>query len=481
MAAETDLQFDGWTVNRVSGEIVRSGRRARLPQQPLRILIELFDHAGAVVTREQLVKVLWPAGIVDFDNGLNVAMRKLRVALDDVGEVPRYIETLPRVGYRFIGRGPIHAVPPPPARLARPSAGLVLMLGLAALAAAVALGWWIGLDSEKVGASAPSAKARHVPSVRAQELFLEGLHQRSRRDIDANDLALEKFEAALGEDPNYPEAWAAFGETLSGTMIRQKLTPAEGLPKARAAGERAIALDPALADGYGMLGQIYMDFDKDFGAAKREFDRGMQLNDRHSRLWHNLAMWHGQQGQLEQAFASIRRARELEPMRLLFVGNYALLLYEARRYEEAITFLKPVVESNPKFDNARAVLARALMATGDLAGALQHLQARVYPGLTQGDLGVLYVRMGRREDAMREIAAIEERRKRGFGLAYDEALIYVALGDRDEGCELLAQAVTDYSLLVNWMRLEPRLDALRGRQCYTDAENRLFGPKGTGD
>src|SRR5688572_32907285 len=92
MAAETDLQFDGWTVNRVSGEMAREGRGARLPQQPLRILVELFDHAGEIVTREQLVKVLWPAGIVDFDNGLNVAMRKLRVALDDVGDVPRYIE-----------------------------------------------------------------------------------------------------------------------------------------------------------------------------------------------------------------------------------------------------------------------------------------------------------------------------------------------------------------------------------------------------
>src|SRR4030095_2061105 len=84
--------------------ITRDGRTARLPQQLLRILIELFDRAGEIVTREQLVKALWPQGGVDCDNGLNVAMRKLRVALDDVGDVPRYIETLPKVGYRFIGK-----------------------------------------------------------------------------------------------------------------------------------------------------------------------------------------------------------------------------------------------------------------------------------------------------------------------------------------------------------------------------------------
>src|SRR5690242_11839196 len=99
-----EIEFDGWKVDRVSGEISRGEHVARLPPQPLRILIELFDHAGTVVTREQLVKALWPAGIVDFDNGLNVAMRKLRVALDDTGDTPRYIETLPRVGYRFVGK-----------------------------------------------------------------------------------------------------------------------------------------------------------------------------------------------------------------------------------------------------------------------------------------------------------------------------------------------------------------------------------------
>ena len=60
MGAQTDLQFDGWTVNRVSGEMSHGGRTIRLPQQPLRILVELFDHAGEVVTREHLVKVLWP-------------------------------------------------------------------------------------------------------------------------------------------------------------------------------------------------------------------------------------------------------------------------------------------------------------------------------------------------------------------------------------------------------------------------------------
>ena len=103
MTDATEFHFDGWTLRTRSGELVRDGNTQRLPQQPLRVLIELLAHPGEVVTRERLVQVLWPKGVVDFDNSLNVVVRKLRVALKDDSETPRYIETLPRIGYRFIG------------------------------------------------------------------------------------------------------------------------------------------------------------------------------------------------------------------------------------------------------------------------------------------------------------------------------------------------------------------------------------------
>ena len=473
MAAETDLQFDGWTVNRVSGEMARDGRGARLPQQPLRILVELFDHAGEIVTREQLVKVLWPAGIVDFDNGLNVAMRKLRVALDDVGDVPRYIETLPRVGYRFIGKRGAPPVTPPgtPPEPVRSRAGIALVLGLVALAGAVGLGWWIGIDRPDAVKSASG----HVPSVRAQELYLEGLNLRSRRDIESGQLAREKFEAALREDPEYAQAWAALGESTSAAVVRQLIIPADGVPKARDAAQRAIALDENLPEGHYLMGQIYMDHDKDFVAAQQEFERALALNDKAGRLYHHYGMWLGHLGRVEEALASLRRAREIEPMTLLYAGNYGMLLYEARRYDEAIAFLQPVVEANPKFDQARSTLARAMAATGNLEGALLQLQARSFEGVFQSDLGVLYAKLGRRDDALLEIERLAQRGRDGYAVAYDQALIYVALGDLDKGCEMLVHGVTDNSILVNWMRLDPPLDPLRGRQCYTDAEKRLYG------
>jgi TolB-like protein/DNA-binding winged helix-turn-helix (wHTH) protein/Tfp pilus assembly protein PilF len=101
--SSSKLRFDGWVLDSESGELEHAGRRVRLQEQPVLVLRELIAHAGSVVTREQLIALLWPKGVVDFDTGLNTVIRKLRGALGDLAETPRYIETLPRRGYRFIG------------------------------------------------------------------------------------------------------------------------------------------------------------------------------------------------------------------------------------------------------------------------------------------------------------------------------------------------------------------------------------------
>ena len=97
------LRFDGWVFDPESGDLARGGARTRLQEQSTLVLKELVAHTGSVVTRERLIALLWPKSIVDFDMGLNTTIRKLRSALGDTSETPRYIETLPRRGYRFIG------------------------------------------------------------------------------------------------------------------------------------------------------------------------------------------------------------------------------------------------------------------------------------------------------------------------------------------------------------------------------------------
>jgi DNA-binding winged helix-turn-helix (wHTH) protein/Tfp pilus assembly protein PilF len=470
VAAETDLQFDGWRVNRVSGEITREGRASRLPQQPLRILVQLYDHAGEIVTREQLVKLLWPAGVVDFDNGLNVAMRKLRVALDDVGDTPRYIETVPKVGYRFLatpGAGAATSVTAPPASPRQRARGMALLAIV--LLALGGVFWSVTQDA------APPPKPRHVPSLRAQELYLKGIFERSRRDVNPTKAALEYFEAAIKEDPEYAAAWAAYGFTITGTVMRQMSPPGEAIPKARAAVERALALEPDNVEGRVLVVHLLMDHEKNFPAAAAALERAREVGQGSAHFWHYSAMWNGQLGRVDAALEDMRRARGLEPMTLLFTANQGFILVNARRYEEAIELLRPIVEANPGFTLARGVLARALMATGDLQGARQQLEARKEIALLQSELALVYLKLGLRDQAMQELERIQANGRKGFGVAYDEAVIYTALGELDQACERLERALTDGSVLVNWMRLDPRMDALRGRKCFAEAERRLYG------
>ena len=97
------VRFGVFDLDTKAGQLSKNGIRVRLSQQPLQVLSVLVEHPGEVVSRKDLYKLLWPSDIfVDFDHGLNKSIQKLRDALGDSPESPRYIETIPRTGYRFI-------------------------------------------------------------------------------------------------------------------------------------------------------------------------------------------------------------------------------------------------------------------------------------------------------------------------------------------------------------------------------------------
>jgi serine/threonine protein kinase/Tol biopolymer transport system component len=105
-------------------ELRRNGARVRVPDQSIQVLAMLLEHPGEVVTREEVHQRLWPNGtIVEFDQSINAAIKRLRQALEDSADEPRYIETLPRLGYRFISpveQAPVEEAPPSDEFAARP-------------------------------------------------------------------------------------------------------------------------------------------------------------------------------------------------------------------------------------------------------------------------------------------------------------------------------------------------------------------------
>ncbi len=154
-APNSSTRFGVFELDLRSGELRKAGTRIRLQDQPLKILIALLERPGAVVTREELKRRIWPNdSFGDFDHAMNVAVAKLRAALSDSAETPRYVETLPRRGYRFISpvtaaaetphasavwrSAPAQASMEKPARFAWLPGIAVGALALALVAA----GWW---------------------------------------------------------------------------------------------------------------------------------------------------------------------------------------------------------------------------------------------------------------------------------------------------------------------------------------------------
>jgi DNA-binding winged helix-turn-helix (wHTH) protein/tetratricopeptide (TPR) repeat protein len=476
-------------VDPASGELGRDGKTWRLPQQPLRMLVELLEHAGEVVTRDRMVAVLWPKGIVDFDNSLNAVVRKLRIVLADDAETPRYIETLPRIGYRFVGKIEAGQQPLAPAagKASKSPRSVWVWAVPAMLIALTGIVFWVFTQPQSAisppalevlivsnGDTAPQAPPRRTTNERAYDLYLQGIFNRSRRDINGGPLAMANFEEALKLDPYYADAWAGLAETVSGMALTMKTPLVPTYERAKTAALRAIELDANLGHGHAALATIYLHFYRDFARAQAELDLAGKLDPAYGRVWHTLALMRAFQGRMPEAFEAMGRARQLEPMTLLYSTNYGLLLYESRRYDEAIAQTQLLLSSQPRLDQARTVLIRSLVAKGDIEGALAQLPLRIDERPTVSDAGLVYAHAGRIAEAHAEIERIERIGQQGYAVAYDVAVIEAALGDLPATCAALKRAVDDHSLRLLYMRTETAMDPVRHEPCFADVSAAIY-------
>jgi TolB-like protein/DNA-binding winged helix-turn-helix (wHTH) protein/tetratricopeptide (TPR) repeat protein len=186
------LSFGVFELDRQAGELRKHGLRVRLQRQPFEVLALLIDRAGDVVTREELQQALWPANtFVDFDHGLNKAINKIREALGDSAEAPRFVETVARRGYRFladvkvVAPAPIPAAPGPPPSVTAVRAvsqrGRTWALTSALAALVIAVVAW------RLHSAAPARPAIHSLAV----LPLESLSSDASQDYFADGMTDE--------------------------------------------------------------------------------------------------------------------------------------------------------------------------------------------------------------------------------------------------------------------------------------------------
>src|SRR5882672_717399 len=444
-------RFGAFDVDLRSGELHKHGIRLKLQDQPFQVLALLLEHPGDVVTREELRQKLWPADtFVDFDTGLNSAIKKLRDVLGDSAEEPRYIETLPRRGYRFIapvenGALPaspvveVHLGPILPPRLAPKlwnKRRLVVTAGVAAFLIVAAIASWRIFFARPVLAETDVILLASFVNKTGDPIF---------------DNSLDKaLEVKLTESPFlslFPEADVR--ETMR-TMRRdpnERVTRELGIEICNRQGLKAVVVPEIAAFGSRYLITLEaIDARNQKSIARRQEEAenkdqviaalgkaGSQLR---RRLGESLSSLEKYDAPLD--FATTSSLEALQAYRT------ALMQFRFTRLREAIALLERAVELDPQFSSAYRVQGAVYANLGDgqasrknhavafelkdrrltqeenfLTTAVYHfsvtgnlekavavlvLYKQAYPRSTiaHNVLGVVYSDMGRTEEALRE-------------------------------------------------------------------------------
>lgn len=316
--------------------------------------------------------------------------------------------------------------------------------------------------------SAPAAIKRHTENARAYEAYLKGRYFWNKRTAPGHQRAIQHFEAAIREDPQFALAYSGLADAyaLLASMPNETVPRSVGMPRAREAALKALQLDPNLAEAHTSLAFIKMHYEWDFPAAEHEFKKALELNPGYATAHHWYAYYLMAMMRVDEALEKIRQAQQLDPLSLVICTDVAEMLFFAHRYGESMEQLKKTLEMDPDFPLARRMMAINLAAMGDHKGSLREVERSVASG-RQDDLWRLvgiHLTLGERDKALQLLSKLGK--KKMYNLNLEVAGIYLQLGDEKRFWELMEEAyrerngglillnVTDWGTLKNDPRMK---------------------------
>ena len=338
------------------------------------------------------------------------------------------------------------------------------------------------LQAKLTGAEKAMITAQPTSDTTAYELYHKGRSLWEKRSGDNLAKAIAFYEQAIGRDPNYALAYSGLANSYVLLPLYFSVPQRDAMAKAREATLKALQIDPNLAEAHNALAKILNFDDLDLAGAERELQRAIELQPNNA----TAHQWYGNGpldslGRFDQAIAETKRAVELDPLSPIINTDYAFSLYYARRYDEAIAQAKKTVELDPGFFYSRQILGMILMAKGDLAGAVAEFEkARQLSGdpLHLALLAVAKTKMGDKNIAQQTLADLDKVHPDRQGLAYDHALIYLAIGNKDEALRWLEQSFADRDgANLSWINVEPILNPLRGEPRFEALVQKVIAPK----
>ncbi len=303
-------------------------------------------------------------------------------------------------------------------------------------------------------------------NVEAYTMYLKGRYFWNKRTLEAYRRGIEFFEQALGKDPKYAlaytgiaDCWAMLAFDYFGGVPAK-----EGMPKAKAAALKALELDDSLAEARSPLAVVAMLYDWDYVASEQQFKRALQLRPGYfpARMWYSFLL--SVRGRHDEALELIQRTAELEPLSIIVHQAVARCFHYAGRDEEALEHCRRLLEMDPGYVSGYETMTRPLLMLGRYDEALETAREGVERSgrwsLLLGALGMVYGRMGRREEADAVIAELEAAAGQRYVPRYHIAMVYHGLRDEARVMQEFERSVEERSGVVAWSKVDPVINWL---------------------
>lgn len=483
--------------------LTKDGLRVKLQDQPFEILMLLLQRPGEIVTREEIQQTLWPADTyVAFDAGLNTAIKKLRLGLGDSPDNPRFIETVPRRGYRFLaspvfaetavsgrGSGDDDRVSSVVAELATDKGGesevlksgsrrqVLVWAGLVFASALFGTGLTIwrknniapgaaesAAISARVASNHSNRSAGRAVDPRAREEYLQARNYWKERTAEALTKAVDRYNLAIELAPDYAEAYAGLANCYVVLPMVTTVSTEDSYPKAMQAAEKAIALDDSLAQAHLAAAEIKLYADWNFPGAEKKFRRAIELDSNDAQVHQWYAEFLSLMGRHPEAIGQIRAAQHLDPASMIIHHQAGQIFQAARMYPEALQEYRQALMIQPGFGPTYSVMALAYLRQGRYPESLDaHRQATRYwdPGGTAiKDLQRVTdaYRAGGKQAFLRASLEFDKKHPpRAYYFAHDYAL----LGENDQAVQLLRKVLEAHQAEILNLQNDPEFDHLK--------------------
>lgn len=307
--------------------------------------------------------------------------------------------------------------------------------------------------------------ARATSNPKAYQHYLRGRHLWNNRTREGIQGAKEAFEAAVALDPSYAAAYAGLADAWQLLPDYSDVPATEGLARARAAALRAIALDTTMAEAYASLAAVLDDYDHDWAGAEQAYRRAIALNPAYATARQWLAIHLADRGRFDEAIDEIERARRLDPLSRIINTAVGAIRYFARDYPGAIAEYRTVLDQDPDFALAWALMGRVFLVAGQIDEAVTALQKGVE--LSKGDpsyravYAAALAAANRREEATALARALKDVGPRAYVPYPELASAFLYLGDDSTALELFARGIEKRDPAIKHLRVEPLYDRVR--------------------